>query len=122
MKRIYASLCIIAAVLAAAYYSSRRVENFAGEVSLCLGAAAEAVQSDDLTAAREALSSAAELCSQTRRSMSAFLRVEDFAELEAAMRAADGYLELDAAEEAYGEIRRAEVQAANLAWLAGRYI
>ncbi len=44
------------------------------------------------------------------------------AELEAALRAADGHLEWNAPEEAFGELRRAQVQVETLAWLAQRII
>ena len=41
---------------------------------------------------------------------------------EAALRAADGHLEWNAPEEAFGELRRAQVQVETLAWLAQRII
>ena len=43
-------------------------------------------------------------------------------ELEAALRAADGHLELNAPEEAFGELRRAQVQVETLAWLSHRIL
>ena len=41
---------------------------------------------------------------------------------EAALRAADGHLELNAPEEAFGELRRAQVQVETLEWLSRRLI
>ena len=41
---------------------------------------------------------------------------------EAALRAADGHLELNAPEEAFGELRRAQVQVETLAWLSHRIL
>ena len=52
-----------------------------------------------------------------------FADVESFfTELEAALRAADGHLELNAPEEAFGELRRAQVQVETLAWLSHRIL
>ena len=51
-----------------------------------------------------------------------WLRTEDFTELEASLRAADGHLEMNAAEEAFGELRRAQVQVETMEWLARRII
>ena len=50
------------------------------------------------------------------------LRTQDFTELEAALRAADGHLELNAPEEAFGELRRAQVQVETLEWLSRRLV
>ena len=41
---------------------------------------------------------------------------------EAALRAADGHLELNAPEEAFGELRRAQVQVETLEWLSRRLV
>jgi len=122
MKRIYACFCIVAALLCLAFYSSWRVEDFAREISASLDTAVSAVREEDYASAREAVTLGAELCGEMRRSMSAFLRIEDFAELEASLRAADAYLEQDAAEEAFGEVRRAQVQVENLDHLARRVL
>ena len=54
--------------------------------------------------------------------MNHLLRTEDFTELEASHRAADGHLEMNAAEEAFGELRRAQVQVETMEWLARRII
>ena len=104
MKRIYACVAIVAVLLVIAFYSSFRVQKFAEEIS------------DDLDNAR------AELCDRMREGMNHLLRTEDFTELEAALRAADGHLEWNAPEEAFGELRRAQVQVETLAWLARRII
>lgn len=122
MKRIYACFCILAVLLGVAFYSSWRVETFAREISTSLSEAAGALRAEDSPAAREALLRGAEKCAEMRSGMSAFLRTEDFTELEAALRAADGYLERGAAEEAFGEVRRAQVETANLAHLAKRFL
>ena len=45
-----------------------------------------------------------------------------FANKKAALRAADGYLEQQAAEEALGELRRAQVEVERLEWLARRLV
>ena len=92
MKRIYACLCIVAVLLGIAFYSSWRVQKFAEDIS------------DDIDNAMEAI------------------RDEDFTELEAALRAADGHLELNAPEEAFGELRRAQVQVETLEWLSRRLV
>ena len=54
--------------------------------------------------------------------MNHLLRTADFTELEAALRAADGHLEMNAPEEAFGELRRAQVQVETLEWLARRFV
>ena len=54
--------------------------------------------------------------------MNHLLRTEDFTELEAALRTADGHLEQNALEEAFGELRRAQVQVETLQWLARRFV
>lgn len=64
----------------------------------------------------------AELCDTMRETMSHLLRTADYTELEAALRAADGYLEQQAAEEALGELRRAQVEVERLEWLARRLV
>ena len=42
--------------------------------------------------------------------------------MEASLRAADGHLEMNAAEEAFGELRRAQVQVETMEWLARRIL
>ena len=54
--------------------------------------------------------------------ISADLDTADFTELEAALRAADGHLEMGAPEEAFGELRRAQVQVETLEWLSHRLV
>ena len=110
------------ALLVIAFYSSFRVQQFAEEISEDLDNAMEAIRDEDLTGARQALAEGAELCDRMREGMNHLLRTEDFTELEAALRAADGHLEWNAPEEAFGELRRAQVQVETLAWLAQRII
>ena len=117
MKRIYACLGIVAALLAVAFYSSFRVQMFAEDISGDIDHAMEAIREDDLTGARQALAEGADLCDRMREGMNHLLKTEDFTELEAALRAADGHLE-----EAFGELRRAQVQVETLAWLARRIL
>ena len=119
MKRIYACLGIVATLLAVAFYSSFRVQMFAEDISGDIDHAMEAIREDDLTGARQAL---ADLCDRMREGMNHLLKTEDFTELEAALRAADGHLEWNAPEEAFGELRRAQVQVETLAWLARRIL
>ena len=57
-----------------------------------------------------------------RTKMNHLLRTADFTELEAALRAADGYLEQQATEDALGELRRAQVEVERLEWLARRLV
>lgn len=121
MKRVYVSFIIAAALLAVAFYSSWRVESFAQEILASLSAAESAVNAGDFSAARASAASGAKLCAEVRSQMSTFLRVEDFAELEASLRAAEAYFGQQAAEEAMGEVSRAEVQAEELSRLARRY-
>ena len=45
-----------------------------------------------------------------REGMNHLLRTQDFTELESALRAADGHLEMNAPEEALGELRRAQIR------------
>lgn len=122
MKRIYACLGIVAALLAVAFYSSFRVQKFAEDISDDIDHAMEAIREDDLTGARQALAEGADLCDRMREGMNHLLKTEDFTELEAALRAADGHLEWNAPEEAFGELRRAQVQVETLAWLARRIL
>ena len=118
MKRIYACLCIVAVLLGVAFYSSWRVQKFAEDISDDIDDAMEAIRDEDLPSARQALAEGAELCDKMREGMNHLLRTQDFTELEAALRAADGHLELNAPEEAFGELRRAQVQVETLEWLS----
>ena len=100
----------MAVLLGVAFYSSWKVQSFAEVISADLDAAAEAIRNADYPAARQALADGAARCDQMRTSMNHLLRTADFTELEAALRAADGHLEMNAPEEAFGELRRAQVQ------------
>lgn len=122
MKRIYACLGIVVLLLAIAFYSSWRVQDFAEDISDDIDTAMDAIRASDLSAARQALAAGADLCDRMREGMNHLLRTQDFTELEAALRAADGHLEQNAPEEAFGELRRAQVQVETLAWLARRII
>ena len=122
MKRIYASIVIVAALLAVAFYSSWRVEAFAQDISADLDCAIEALRQQDTPTARQALAEGAQACDAMREKMNHLLRTADFMELEAALRAADGHLEQQAPEEALGELRRAQVQVERLEWLARRLV
>lgn len=122
MKRIYACIAIVAALLAVSFYSSGRVQAFAEDISADLDIAIEAVRQQDLLIARQALQEGAELCDTMRETMSHLLRTADYTELEAALRAADGHLEQQAPEEALGELRRAQVEVERLEWLARRLV
>jgi len=122
MKRFYAGAIVALALAALAFYSSWRVERFAREISASLADAAEAVLSEDYAAARESLITGADECGEMRGGMGAFLRTEDFTELEASLRAAEAFLQQGAADEAYAEVRRAEVAAKDLEKLAKRFV
>ena len=122
MKRIYACILIVAALLGVSLYSSGRVQGFAQDISADLDCALEAVRQKDFPTARQALAEGAELCDTMRETMSHLLRTADYTELEAALRAADGYLEQQATEDALGELRRAQVEVERLEWLARRLV
>ena len=122
MKRIYACIAIVAVLLSVAFYSSWRVQKFAEDISDDIDNAMEAIRDKDLPSARQALAEGAELCDKMREGMNHLLRTQDFTELEAALRAADGHLELSAPEEAFGELRRAQVQVETLEWLSRRLV
>ena len=122
MKRIYACIAIVAVLLSVAFYSSWRVQKFAEDISDDIDNAMEAIRDEDLPSARQALAEGAERCDKMREGMNHLLRTQDFTELEAALRAADGHLELNAPEEAFGELRRAQVQVETLEWLSRRLV
>ena len=122
MKRIYACLCIVAVLLGVAFYSSWRVQKFAEDISDDIDDAMEAIRDEDLPSARQALAEGAELCDKMREGMNHLLRTQEFTELEAALRAADGHLELSAPEEAFGELRRAQGQVETPEWLSRRLV
>lgn len=122
MKRIYACLAIVAVLLAVAFYSSWKVQRFAKDISDDIDTAMEAVRDEETASARKALAAGSERCDQMREHMNHLLRTEDFTELEACLKAADGYLERDAPEEAFGELRRAQVQVETMEWLSRRIL
>lgn len=122
MKRIYACLAIVAVLLTVAFYSSFRVQQFAEDISDDIDTAMEAIRDEDPATARQALAEGGALCDQMREHMNHLLRTEDFTELEAALRAADGHLEMNAPEEAFGELRRAQVQVETMEWLSRRLL
>ena len=122
MKRIYACFAIVAILLAAAFFSSCQVQQFAREISEDLDCAVAAIRDNNPAAARKELADGADRCDAMREKMNHLLRTADFTELEAALRAADGHLEMGAPEEALGELRRAQVQVETLEWLSRRLI
>ena len=122
MKRIYACLAIVAVLLAVAFYSSWKVQRFAKDISDDIDTAMEAVRDEEISSARKALAQGSERCDQMREHMNHLLRTEDFTEREACLKAADGYLERDASEEAFGELRRAQVQVETMEWLSRRIL
>ena len=122
MKRIYAFIGIVAALLAVAFYSSWKVQQFAEEISADIETAVQAIRDEDFSAARQALAEGARLCDAMREGMNHLVRTQDYTELEAALQAADGHLEWNAPEEAFGELRRAQVQVETMDWLAHRII
>ena len=122
MKRIYACLAIVAVLLAAAFYSSWKVQRFAKDISDDIDTAMEAVRDEETASARKALAAGSERCDQMREHMNHLLRTDVFTELEACLKAADGYLERDAPEEAFGELRRAQVQVETMEWLSRRIL
>ena len=99
MKRIYACFAIVAALLATAFYSSFQVQRFADDISTDLDCAIEAIRTSDLPSARQALARGADRCDRMREKMNHLLRTEDFTELEAALRTADGHLGQNAPED-----------------------
>ena len=86
MKRIYVCIGIVVLLLAAAFSSSFRVQQFAEDISDDIDTAMEDIRNSDLTGARQALAEGAELCDTMREGMNHLLRTQDFTELEAALR------------------------------------
>ena len=122
MKRIYACIFIVSALLCIAFYSSFQVQKFADSISEDLDTAVWNIRCSDVVSARQALAEGADLCDTMREKMNHLLRTADFTELEAALRTADGHLEMNSPEEALGELRRAQVQVETLEWLSRRWI
>ena len=69
MKRIYVCIGIVVLLLAAAFYSSFRVQQFAEDISDDIDTAMEDIRNSDLTGARQALAEGAELCDTMREGM-----------------------------------------------------
>ena len=112
----------MAVLLAVAFYSSWKVQKFAEDISDDIDTAMEAIRDEDVSSARKALAEGSDLCDQMREHMNHLLRTEDFTELEACLKAADGHLEMNAPEEAFGELRRAQVQVETMEWLSQRIL
>ena len=86
MKRIYACIFIVAALLCIAFYSSFQVQKFADSISEDLDTAVWNIRCSDVVSARQALAEGADLCDTMREKMNHLLRTADFTELEAALR------------------------------------
>lgn len=122
MRRIYACLAILTVIVLLAAFSTARVHRFTEEMNQTVEQAEQALEQNDYHAALQAMEEGAQLCEEMHRQMMMVLRTEDFLELESNLRAAAGYLEQDAREEAAGELRRASVQLENLDRLAHRWL
>lgn len=122
MKRFYACIVILAAVIFLAGYSSQKVQRFVQDISSVLYEAEEALEQEDYPAAFRALAYGAERCREIRHQMETILRTDDFTQLEGYLRAACGYLERDALEETIGELRRAAVEVERLNRLSRRVV
>ena len=72
MKRIYVCIGIVVLLLAAAFYSSFRVQQFAEDISDDIDTAMEDIRNSDLTGARQALAEGAELCDTMREGVFSF--------------------------------------------------
>lgn len=122
MKRIYACFAIVAALLATAFTAAFRYSalpmKFPPTWTVPLRPFATATCPRP---GRHWLAGPTR-CDRMREKMNHLLRTEDFTELEAALRTADGHLEQNAPEEAFGELRRAQVQVETLQWLARRFV
>lgn len=122
MKRIYACILIVAALLAVSLYSSGRVQGFAQDISADLDCALEAVRQKDVSTAR---ASACRGCRAVRHHAGDYEPSAAHGRLHGAgsgTAGGDGYLEQQAAEEALGELRRAQVEVERLEWLARRLV
>ncbi len=122
MKRIYACFAIVAALLATAFKAAFRLQRFADDISTTWTVPLRPSATVTYLTARQALARGADRCDRMREKMKPLLRTEDFTELEAALRTADGHLEQNALEEAFGELRRAQVRVETLQWLARRFV
>lgn len=122
MRRIYACLAILTVIVLLTTFSTARVHRFTEEMNQTVEQAEKALEQNDYPTALQAMEEGAQLCEEMHRQMMMVLRTEDFLELESNLRAAAGYLEQDALEEATGELRRASVQLENLDRLAHRWL
>lgn len=122
MKRIYACIAIVAAVVILAWYSTSQIHIFVHEISDVLYQAEQAIEHQDYPAALRVMRHGAERCRDIRHHMETILRTEDFTELEAYLRAACGYLEQQALEETIGELCRAAVEVERLDRLSRRLV
>ena len=122
MKRIWLCLAIAVGILLLTGYSTYQVRAFADEVRTQVETASDALDQDDLPAAHQAVLNGADRCEKMRRGSVLYLRVEDFVELEASLRAAANYLTENAEEEARGELGRAAFQAEKIDWLTRRWL
>ncbi len=122
MKRIWACIAIVIAILCLTGYSSYRVRTFADEISATLNSAETALAANDYTDALKAVTEGEKLCKEMRHETAVFLKTEDFIELEANLAAVSGYLETKADEEALGELRRAAILTENLDRLSRRWL
>ena len=122
MKRFYACIAILVAVVFLAGYSSRKVQNFVQDILDVLYQAEESLEQEDYPAAYRTLAYGAERCREIRHQMETILRTDDFTQLEEYLRAACGYLEQGAQEETIGELRRAAVEVERLNRLSRRLV
>ncbi|HJC46099.1 MAG TPA: DUF4363 family protein [Candidatus Faecalibacterium faecigallinarum] len=122
MKRIWLCLALVAGIFVLTIYSTHRVRSFADDLTVQLDTASEALLSEDLPAAHQAILQGASLCEEMRRGSVLYLRTEDFLELEASLRAAAQYLTEGAQEEAQGELGRAAFLAESVDWLTRRWL
>ena len=112
MKRIWLCLALVAGIFVLTIYSTHRVRSFADDLTVQLDTASEALLSEDLAAAHQAILQGASLCEEMRRG----------SELEASLRAAAQYLTEGAQEEAQGELGRAAFLAESVDWLTRRWL
>lgn len=122
MRRIYACIAIVAAVIFLAYYNTSQIHKFVHEISGVLYEAEQAIEQEDYPAALRVMRHGAEQCRDIRHHMETILRTEDFTELEAYLRAACGYLEQEALDDTMGELRRAAVEVERLDRLSRRLL
>lgn len=76
MKRIYACIAIVAALLGLSYYSSFQVRRFADEMGSGLDSAIQAVYQADYPTAQQVILSGADRCDEMREGMNHLLRTQ----------------------------------------------